>query len=116
MGGTGSGKTRLARNLLGQIRTQAKVPFCIFDFKGDLAGNPAFVSEVGATVITSPSSPVPLDVIHVPDRSQGEITNGAIRFRDSFVLIPKGRIGPVQGGELRDAAKAAFTKRGPASP
>jgi DNA sulfur modification protein DndE len=111
MGGTGSGKTRLARSLLGQIRKQTKVPCIIFDFKGDLASNPAFVSEVGASVVTSPSSPLPLDVLYIPNRSADEITNGAIRFRDSFVLIPKGRIGPVQGGELRDAAKAVFTKQ-----
>lgn len=116
MGGTGSGKTRLARSILGQIRTQTKVPCIIFDFKGDLAGNPDFVNEVGATVIASPSKPVPLDVLHIPDRSAGEITNGAIRFRDSFVLIPKGRIGPVQSGELRDAAKTAFTKQGSGKP
>jgi len=116
MGGTGSGKTRLARNLLGQIRAQAKTPCVIFDFKGDLASNPAFVNEVGATVIASPASPVPLDVLYIANRSPDEITNGAIRFRDSFVLIPKGRIGPVQGGELRDAAKAAFAKIGTGKP
>jgi len=116
MGGTGSGKTRLARSILGQIRTQTKVPSIIFDFKGDLAANASFVNEVGATVLTSPTNPVPLDVLHIPDRSHGEITNGAIRFRDSFVLIPKGRIGPVQSGELRDAAKAAFTKQGKGKP
>jgi hypothetical protein len=116
MGGTGSGKTLLARSLLGQIRTQTKVPCLIFDFKGDLAGNPAFVSELEATVLASPSNPIPLDVLYIPDRTPGEITNGAIRFRDSFVLIPKSRIGPVQSGELRDAAKAAFTKQGPGKP
>ena len=116
MGGTGTGKTRVARSLLGQIREAAKVPCVIFDFKGDLAGNPVFVSELDATVITSPSTPVPLDVLHIPNRSAGEITNGAIRFRDSFVLIPKGRIGPVQGGELRDAAKTAFTKQAAGKP
>ena len=67
-------------------------------------------------MIASPDRPVPLDVLHIPDRSQGEITNDAIRFRDSFALIPKGRIGPVQSGELRDAAKAAFAKQGAGKP
>jgi DNA sulfur modification protein DndE len=108
MGGTGSGKTRLARSLLGQIRTQAKVPFVIFDFKGDLAGNPAFVSEIGATVIASPTTPVPLDVLHITD--PGQAAGAAIRFRDSFIRIPKTKPGAVQADELRDAAKSAFQK------
>ncbi len=116
MGGTGSGKTRLARNILGQICEQAKVPCLIFDFKGDVAGNTAFVSEIGARVVASPANPVPLDVLHIPNASPTEVTNGAIRFRDSFVLIPKSRPGAVQADELRDAARAAFEKRRPGSP
>ena len=116
MGGTGSGKTRLARSLLGQIRDQAKVPCVIFDFKGDLAGNPDFVNEVGATVVSSPANAVPLDVLHIPDKSQIEITNAAMRFRESFVRIPKNKIGAVQQDALRDAARAAFQKHRPGKP
>jgi DNA helicase HerA-like ATPase len=114
MGGTGSGKTRLARSLLGQIRKQTKVPCVIFDFKGDLAGNQEFVSEVGATVVDSPDNPVLLDVLHIPDKSQ--IANSAVRFRDSFVRIPKNRPGAVQADELRDAAKSAFQRYRPGRP
>ena len=108
MGGTGSGKTRLARSLLSQIRTQSKVPCVIFDFKGDLALNASFVRDVGATVVTSPDNPVPLDVLHITDVSQA--AGAAVRFRDSFVRIPKSRPGAVQADELRDAAKSAFQK------
>ena len=108
MGGTGSGKTRLARCLLGQIRQQAKIPCLVFDFKGDLAGNPDFVGEIGALVVASPSQPVPLDVLYIPEQTQTEITNGAIRFRDSFVLIPKSRPGAMQQDALRDAARDAY--------
>jgi DNA sulfur modification protein DndE len=111
MGGTGSGKTRLARCLLSQIRQQAKVPCVIFDFKGDLAGNAEFVNEMGAKVVLSPLQPVPLDVLYIPQKSQAEITNGAIRFRDSFVLIPKSRPGAMQQDALRDAARNAYQKQ-----
>ncbi len=114
MGGTGSGKTRLARSLLGQIRAQTKVPCIIFDFKGDLASNPAFVSEVGATVVAAPNTPVPLDVLHLTD--VGQAAGAAVRFRDSFIRIPKSRPGAVQGDELRDAAKSAFQKYRPGKP
>jgi energy-coupling factor transporter ATP-binding protein EcfA2 len=114
MGGTGSGKTRLARCLLGQIRTQTKVPCVIFDFKGDLAGNPAFVSDTGATVIAAPNTPVPLDVLHIAD--VGQAAGAAVRFRDSFVRIPKNRPGAVQADELRDAARTAFQRYRPGQP
>jgi len=108
MGGTGSGKTRLARSLLGQIREQVKVPCLIFDFKGDLASNPEFVSEVGAKVIASPSQPVPLDVLYISEKNETEIIDGSIRFRDSFVLIPKSRPGPMQADSLRDAVQTSY--------
>ena len=114
MGGTGSGKTRLARSLLGQIRTQTKVPCVIFDFKGDLAGNPAFVSDTGATVIAAPNTPVPLDVLHIAD--VGQAAGAAVRFRDSFIRIPKNRPGAVQADELRDAARTAFQRFRPGQP
>jgi DNA sulfur modification protein DndE len=114
MGGTGSGKTRLARSLLAQIRQQTKVPCLIFDFKGDLAGNPAFVNDVSATVVSSPNSPVPLDVLYISD--VGQAAGAAVRFRDSFVRIPKSRPGAVQADELRDAAKSAFQKHRPGRP
>jgi DNA sulfur modification protein DndE len=114
MGGTGSGKTRLARSMLSQIRAQTNVPCIIFDFKGDLASNPTFVGDVGATVVSSPDSPVPLDVLHISDASQA--AGAAVRFRDSFIRIPKSRPGAVQSDELRDAAKSAFQKHRPGKP
>jgi len=114
MGGTGSGKTRLARDLLSQIRLQTKVPCVIFDFKGDLAGNPVFVRDTGSTVIATPNTPVPLDVLHIAD--VGQAAGAAVRFRDSFVRIPKSRPGAVQSDELRDAAKTAFQRYRPGQP
>jgi hypothetical protein len=116
MGGTGSGKTRLARSMLAQIRRQVNVPTLIFDFKGDLANNNTFAKEMGATVVRSPSNPVPLDVLHLADSSPTEITNAAMRFRESFVRIPKNKIGAVQQDALRDAARAAFLKHRPGKP
>lgn len=108
MGGTGSGKTRLARSLLKQIRTQTKVPCLIFDFKGDLAGNPQFINDTGAKVIAAPNISVPLDVLHIAEVAQA--AGAAVRFRDSFVRIPKNRPGAVQADELRDAARTAFQR------
>jgi DNA helicase HerA-like ATPase len=114
MGGTGSGKSRLARNLIGQIRTQTKVPCLIFDFKGDLFDKADLLAHTAATVIHAPESPIPLDVLHITD--VGQAAGAAVRFRDSFVRIPKNRPGAVQADELRDAAKSAFQKYRPEKP
>lgn len=114
MGGTDSGKTRLARSLLGQIRSQTKVPCVIPDFKGDLAGNPAFVGDTGVTVVAAPNTPVSLDVLHIADA--GQAAGAAVRFRDSFVRIPKNRKAAVQADELRDAARTAFQRYRPGQP
>jgi DNA sulfur modification protein DndE len=105
MGGTGSGKTRLAVNLIEQIRRQAGPPVILFDMaKGDLAGNRDLVQAIQGRVVTSPTNPVPLDVLHIPEKNQSEITNAAMRFRESFTRIPRSKPGPMQQDALRDAA------------
>lgn len=116
MGATGSGKTRLARSLLAQIRKTTGIPLLIFDFKGDLAGNQNLVKELGAKTIVAATNPIPLDVFYLPDSTPTEITNAAMRFRESFVRISKNKIGAVQQDALRDAARAAFSNRIPEKP
>ena len=109
MGGTGSGKTRLAINLIEQIRRQAGSPVLLFDMaKGDLAGNRDLVQAIQGRVIVSPINPVPLDVLHIPEKTQTEITNAAMRFRESFTRIPRSKPGPMQQDALRDAARNAY--------
>lgn len=109
MGGTGSGKTRLAVNLIEQIRRQAGAPVILFDMaKGDLANNRDLVQAIQGQVVAAPNHPVPLDVLHIPDKSQKEITNASMRFRESFIRIPKNKLGAVQQDSLRDAARNAF--------
>lgn len=110
MGSTGSGKSRLALNMVSQIRQQSNAPVLIFDFaKGDIANNAALVNHLGATVISCPDkSPVPLDVLHISDSRQ--IINAAMRFRETFIRIPKSKPGAVQLDDLRDAAKNVFQR------
>lgn len=112
MGATGTGKSRIALNMISQIRQYSNVPMLIFDFaKGDIANNFGFVNHIGATVISCPDkSPVPLDVLHIPVLSKNSINNAAMRFRESFIRIPKNKTGAVQLDDLRDAAKTVFQK------
>lgn len=109
MGGTGSGKTRLAMNLIRQVRKKAPVPVILFDMaKGDLAADQELVQALQATVIACPGRPIPLDVLHVADRTPSEILDAAMRFRESFVLVAKTKPGGVQLDALRDAAQRSL--------
>ncbi len=109
MGGTGSGKTRLAVNLIEQIRRQAGAPVILFDMaKGDLAGNRDLLRTIQARVVASPAHPVPLDVLHIPQPRMPDITNAAMRFRESFVRVAKNKPGGVQLDFLREAAQRSY--------
>jgi DNA helicase HerA-like ATPase len=109
MGTLGTGKTRTAMHLIRQIKRQTSAPVLLFDMaKGDLAADRELVHALQARVITSPSRPVPLDVLHIPDQSLSEVTNAAMRFRESFVCVAKSKPGGIQLDALRDAAQRAF--------
>ena len=109
MGSSGVGKTRLAVQMIRQIRQQTAAPVILFDMaKGDLASDRALVQALQAQVIHSPKASVPLDVLHLPDQSLPEVTNAAMRFRESFVRVAKTKPGGVQLDALREAAQRAF--------
>ena len=109
MGGTGSGKTRLAIDLISQIKNIANVPVILFDFaKGDLANNSSLVSQLKANVISVPSSSVPLDVFNVKNKSASSIVDASMQFRESFMRVSSSKPGGVQQDYLRDAAQRAY--------
>lgn len=116
MGATGTGKTRLARNLLAQARSATSAPVLIFDFKGDLSDDRAFLRTLDAQVLEVPSQSVPLDVLYTHSMTQSELSNAAMRFRESFARIPNGNVGAVQQDLLRDAARNALRRRRPDNP
>jgi hypothetical protein len=116
MGGTGSRKTRLAVNLVEQIRQQSGAPVILFDMaKGDLAGNRELVRMIKGRVVKSPNTAVPLDVLNIPNEQMHEITNAAMRFRESFVRVAKTKPGGVQLDALREAAQRAYMDPHPIS-
>ena len=111
MGGTGTGKTRLARSLLTQAQSQGYAPTLIFDFKGDLSDDQTLVNALRATVLEVSKRSVPLDVLYTSSLDPAELSNAAMRFRESFTKIPNGNVGAVQQDLLRDAARAALLRR-----
>lgn len=95
--------------LIGQIHAAAEAPVILFDMaKGDIAADRALVRSLGAKVIAPPKEPVPLDVLALPAQDVGEITNAAMRFRESFVRVARTKPGGVQLDFLREAAQRAF--------
>lgn len=109
MGKAGSGKTSTGMEMLSQVRQQTGCPILLFDIeKGDLARKPELRSEFGATVIKAPEQAIPLDVLHMAERSDASAKVGASRFRDSFKSVSQSRPGAKQLDSLRDGVQRAL--------
>ena len=93
-GAPGSGKSQFLLHLLAQIAdASADTGFILFDYKGDLATNRAFVERTGATIIDAQHEPVPVNPFQLPD---GMSTRLAPRgFAEVFQSVSP-NIGPVQ--------------------
>ena len=113
MGGVGSGKTRTAMAMLRQLRGCVNVPILAFDFKGDLAGDYKLHETFGATVVSPPREPVPLDVLHLESADKFNLSFAAERFRDSFSRLKGTRLGDKQRDALVNATEQALKARRP---
>lgn len=113
MGGVGSGKTRTAMAMLRQLRSLVNVPILAFDFKGDLAGDYKLHETFGATVVSPPREPVPLDVLHLESDDKFNLSFAAERFRDSFGRLKGTRLGDKQRDALITATEHALRARRP---
>lgn len=115
MGTLGTGKTRLANGLMTQIKTQAPdCAFLVFDMgKGDLANDHELVQSLGAQILSSPRAPIPLDVLHVPEKSDSAYLEAAKRFRDSLARASASRFGANQLDAVKDAALRALRRKTP---
>jgi DNA sulfur modification protein DndE len=114
MGTLGTGKTRTAMHLIANVHEITSCPVLLFDMaKGDLASDRELIRSLGARVVSAPKESVPLDVLWLPSSDEGEITNAAMRFRESFVRVAKSKPGGVQLDFLREAAQRAYRERLP---
>jgi DNA sulfur modification protein DndE len=114
MGGVGSGKTRTAASMLRAIRDRTPVPLIAFDFKGDMSDEKNRLHQAfGATVLSPPDTPIPLDVFALADRSRNEIVKAAQRLRDSLANLKETRFGDNQKRRLGDALEQALGTRTP---
>ncbi len=108
MGTLGTGKTRTAMNLLGQIKSQSGCSALVFDFKGDLAEDKRLCDALSATIVTCPAEPIPLDVLRPTGTDDRALNEAALRFRDSFDRVARSRLGGIQLDALRDAVVLAL--------
>jgi len=109
MGKARSGKTRTGIDMIRQLRQQSGCPVILFDMeKGDLMRQADLATALQARVIKSPTQPIPLDVLHMKERSETEAKFGAGRFRDSFKSVMQSRPGAKQLSSLYEGAYRAM--------
>lgn len=109
MGQAGSGKTRVMTHILQQMKKQAQCPVILVDLgKGDLGRNNALIQSLDATVLSVPEQPIPLDMFHVADMADTNLTTAAMEnFRDAFTQVA-GKLGPKQSDNIAEALLPLF--------
>lgn len=109
MGQAGSGKTRVMTHILQQMKKQAQCPVILVDLgKGDLGRNNALIQSLDATVLSVPEQPIPLDMFHVADMADTNLTTAAMEnFRDAFAQVA-GKLGPKQSDNIAEALLPLF--------
>ncbi|MGE3424881.1 MAG: DndE family protein [Dehalococcoidia bacterium] len=114
MGGTNSGKTYTAVTMLKKLRTFGPVPILAFDFKGDLSEKLA--PSVGATIVSPPRVPVPLNVLSVQVADELGLREAAGRIRESIGRVKSTKLSGVQSDALREAVLIALRRATQGSP
>ena len=109
MGQAGSGKTPVMTHILQQMKKQAKCPVILVDLgKGDLGRNKTLIQSLGAAVLSVPEKPIPLDIFHVADIADSNLTTAAMEnFRDAFRQVA-GKLGPKQSDNIAEALLPLF--------
>lgn len=109
MGQSGSGKTRIMKEVLKQIHAQTSAPVILLDLgKGDLANDTALIDALGAKILRVPEDGIPLDMFYASNQNDEVATDTVMGFRDSFSSVVQGKLGPKQLDNLREALKPLF--------
>lgn len=113
MGQSGSGKTRIMKEVLKQIHAQTAAPVLLLDLgKGDLADDTALIDALEAKVLRVPEDGIPLDMFYGSNQNDEVATDTVMGFRDSFSSVVQGKLGPKQLDNLREALKLLFISQG----
>jgi DNA sulfur modification protein DndE len=107
---SGSGKTQLAMQIAASIANQCDRALGILfvDFaKGDVAGNTAFVEEIGAKVFTLPGDVLSVGAFHLREYSDNTIRLVAEEKREVYTNLFR-TLGPRQEGRLAEAIRLSY--------
>lgn len=112
MGQSGSGKTRIMKEVLKQIHAQTSAPVILLDLgKGDLANDTALIDALGAKILRVPEDGIPLDMFYGSNQNDEVATDTVMGFRDSFSSVVQGKLGPKQLDNLREALRPLFSSQ-----
>lgn len=113
MGQSGSGKTRIMKEVMKQIHAQTAAPVLLLDLgKGDLANDTALIDALEAKILRVPEDGIPLDMFYGSNQNEEVATDTVMGFRDSFSSVVQGKLGPKQLDNLREALKPLFSSQG----
>jgi DNA sulfur modification protein DndE len=109
MGQSGSGKTRIMKEMLKQMHEQAGAPVILLDLgKGDLANDTALIDALEAKVLRVPEDGIPLDMFYGSNQNDEIATDTVMGFRDSFSGVVQSKLGAIQLDNLREALRPLF--------
>lgn len=112
MGQSGSGKTRIMKEVLKQIYAQTAAPVILLDLgKGDLVNDTALIDALGAKILRVPEDGIPLDMFYASNQNEEIATDTVMGFRDSFSSVVQGKLGPKQLDNIREALKPLFSSQ-----
>ncbi|MFY9260778.1 MAG: DndE family protein [Gallionella sp.] len=112
MGQSGSGKTRIMKEVLKQIHAQTSAPVILLDLgKGDLANDAALIDVLGAKILRVPEDGIPLDMFYDSNQNDEIATDAVMGFRDSFSSVIQSKLGPKQLDNLRESLKPLFSSQ-----
>jgi len=109
MGQSGSGKTRIMKEMLKQMHEQTGAPVILLDLgKGDLANDTALIDALEAKILRVPEDGIPLDMFYGSNQNEEIATDTVMGFRDSFSSVVQSKLGAKQLDNLREALRPLF--------
>ncbi len=106
----GTGKSQFLLHILAAIATRSQAGFLLFDYKGDLASNRAFVDATRAETISAGAQAVPLNPFQLPE---GTLDRLAPRLFAGVFASAAPAIGEVQKQRLTKAFDQALSAGSP---
>lgn len=117
MGKNGTGKTRLALELITRLRRACgrNLGVLVFDYaKGDIASNAQFLRTAQCRAVHLPTEQLAFDPLAIPNQESNTVQIAARRFRDTLSSVV--HLGAVQRNHCLDALVSLYQDCRPETP